>query len=141
MLLRADPERQKAELQYVRDMHLNTVRLEGKTRRRQLPATFATGRASWLLAGWCCCDHWERWRDWKSEDFVVSAESLKDQIRRLRSHARPVRLAERQRQPPPVEKVEKTYIQILKEYNWPNPYQSSATGKPTARERRDRRSR
>src|SRR5579862_3306249 len=30
MFLRFDPQREENELQYVRDMHLNTVRLEGK---------------------------------------------------------------------------------------------------------------
>jgi exo-1,4-beta-D-glucosaminidase len=32
---------------------------------------------------------------------------------------------------PPVAQVEQRYIEILKELNWPNPYQSSATQRPT----------
>ena len=130
MLLRADPARQKAELQYVKDMHLNTVRLEGKLEDENF-LDICDREGILVLAGWCCCDHWERWRDWKSEDFVVSAESLKDQIRRLRSHACLLDWLNGSDNPP-VEKVEQTYIQILKEYNWPNPYQSSATAKPTS---------
>jgi exo-1,4-beta-D-glucosaminidase len=62
---------------------------------------------------------------------VVSAESLKDQIRRLRSHACLFDWLNGS-DGPPAEKVEATYVQILKVYNWPNPYQSSATAKPTS---------
>jgi exo-1,4-beta-D-glucosaminidase len=130
MLLHADPARQEAELNYVKDMHLNTVRLEGKLEDENF-LDLCDREGILVLAGWCCCDHWERWRDWKSEDFVVSAESLKDQIRRLRNHACLLDWLNGSDNPP-VEKVERTYIQILKDYNWPNPYQSSATAKPTS---------
>ena len=130
MLLRADPVRQKAELEYVKDMHLNTVRLEGKLEDENF-LDICDREGILVLAGWCCCDHWERWRDWKSEDFLVSAESLRDQIRRLRSHACLLDWLNGSDNPP-VEKVEQTYIQILKDYNWPNPYQSSAAAKPTS---------
>ena len=129
MLLRAEPARQKAELAYVKDMHLNTVRLEGKLEDENF-LDLCDREGILVLAGWCCCDHWERWRDWKSEDFVVSAESLKDQIRRLRGHACLLDWLNGSDNPP-VPKVEEIYIQILKDLNWPNPYQSSATAKPT----------
>ena len=130
MLLRSDPERQQAELNYVKDMHLNTVRMEGKLEDDNF-LDLCDRQGILVLAGWCCCDHWERWQNWKSEDFVVSAESLKDQIRRLRSHACLLDWLNGSDNPP-VEKVERTYIQILKDLNWPNPYQSSATARPTS---------
>jgi exo-1,4-beta-D-glucosaminidase len=130
MLLRADPARQKAELNYVKDMHLNTVRLEGKLEDENF-LDVCDREGILVLAGWCCCDHWERWQNWKDEDFLVSAESLKDQIRRLRSHACLLDWLNGSDNPP-VEKVERTYIQILKDCHWPNPYQSSATAKPTS---------
>jgi exo-1,4-beta-D-glucosaminidase len=129
MFLRADPAKQDAELKYVKDMHLNTVRLEGKIEDEHF-LEVCDREGILVLAGWCCCDHWERWRDWKDEDYVVSAESLKDQIRRLRSHACLLDWLYGSDNPP-VDKVERTYIQILKDLNWPNPYQSSATAKPT----------
>ena len=130
MFLRADPNRQDAELRYVKDMHLNTVRLEGKLEDEHF-LDVCDREGILVLAGWCCCDHWERWGTWKDEDYVVSAESLKDQIRRLRSHACMLDWLNGSDNPP-VAKVEETYIKILKEYNWPNPYQSSATAKPTS---------
>ena len=130
MLLRTDPARQDAELKYVKDMHLNTVRLEGKLEDEHF-LEVCDREGILVLAGWCCCDHWERWQNWKDEDYVVAAESLKDQIRRLRSHACMLDWLNGS-DGPPVEKVERTYVQILKDYNWPNPYQSSATAKPTS---------
>jgi exo-1,4-beta-D-glucosaminidase len=130
MLLRTDPARQDAELRYVKDMHLNTVRLEGKLEDEHF-LEVCDREGILVQAGWCCCDHWERWKDWKDEDYVVSAESLKDQIRRLRSHACLLDWLNGS-DGPPVEKVEATYIQILKTLNWPNPYQSSATAKTTS---------
>ena len=61
MLLRTDPARQKAELEYVKDMHLNTVRLEGKLEDENF-LDICDREGILALAGWCCCDHWERWR-------------------------------------------------------------------------------
>jgi exo-1,4-beta-D-glucosaminidase len=130
MLLRASPERQEAEIRYVKDMHLNTIRMEGKLEDEHF-LRVCDREGILVLAGWCCCDHWERWRTWKDEDYTIAAESLKDQIRRLRSHPCVFDWLNGSDNPPP-EKVEKTYIQVLQDYQWPNPYQSSATQRPTS---------
>jgi len=130
MLLRASPERQEAEIRYVKDMNLNTIRLEGKLEDEHF-LEVCDHEGILVLAGWCCCDHWERWGNWKEEDYSVSAESLKDQVRRLRSHPCLLDWLNGSDNPP-VPKVEQTYIDVLKEYHWPNPYQSSATQKPTS---------
>jgi exo-1,4-beta-D-glucosaminidase len=130
MLLRSSPERQEAEIRYVKDMYLNTIRFEGKLEDEHfLEACDREGVL--VLAGWCCCDHWEKWKDWKSEDYTIAAESLKDQIRRLRNHPCLLAWLNGSDNPPPA-KVEEMYIQILREYQWPNPYASSATGKRTS---------
>jgi exo-1,4-beta-D-glucosaminidase len=83
-----------------------------------------------VLTGWCCCDHWEKWANWKDVDHSIAAESLRDQIRRLRSHPSVFDWLNGSDNPP-VAQVEQRYIEILKELNWPNPYQSSATQRPT----------
>ncbi|MFB3920100.1 MAG: sugar-binding domain-containing protein [Terriglobia bacterium] len=129
MMLRTDPARQEAELGYVLDMNLNTVRLEGKLEDEHF-LEICDRRGILLQAGWCCCDHWEKWKNWKDEDYTISAESLKDQIRRLRSHPSLFDWLNGSDGPPPPT-VEETYIKILTNYDWPNPFQSSATQKTT----------
>jgi exo-1,4-beta-D-glucosaminidase len=129
MLLRAHPARQEAEVRYVKDMNLNAIRLEGKLEDEHF-LDECDREGVLVIAGWCCCDHWERWGRWDDEDYLVSGESLKDQIRRLRSHACLFDWMNGSDNPPP-QKVEETYIKILQDYHWPNPYHSSATAKPT----------
>jgi exo-1,4-beta-D-glucosaminidase len=130
MLLRASPQRQEDELKYVRDLNLNAVRMEGKIENDNF-LRLADEYGILILAGWCCCDHWEHWQDWDDEDRQVAAESLRDQIRRLRSHPSAFNWMNGSDNPPPPE-IEKMYVGILQELNWPNPYESSATARPTA---------
>ncbi len=130
MLLRSSPEKQEAELKYVRDMNLNAIRFEGKIEDDHF-LDLCDEMGILVLAGWCCCDHWERWPQWKDEDREVSVESLRDQIRRLRSHPSVFDWMNGSDNPPPPE-VEKKYVAVLKDCDWPNPYQSSATDKPTS---------
>jgi exo-1,4-beta-D-glucosaminidase len=129
MMLRANPERQQAELQYVRDMNLNAVRLEGKVEDDNfLRLTDEMGIL--VFAGWCCCDHWEHWKNWTREDHQIAAESLRDQIRRIRSHPSLASWMNGSDNPPPPD-VEKKYLGVLQELHWPNPVVSSATARPT----------
>jgi exo-1,4-beta-D-glucosaminidase len=138
MMLRHDPERLEAEMRYVRDMHLNAIRLEGKLESEEL-FDLADRYGILVMAGWCCCDHWEHWerRDdykdgptWDDEDYRIAALSQADQIRRLRNHPSVFVWLNGSDNPPPP-KVEQMYIETLKKYQWPNPYLSSATAKET----------
>jgi len=129
MLLRVAPKRQAAEVGYVADMNLNAIRLEGKLEDENF-LNLCDQLGVMVMAGWPCCDHWEKWDHWKTEDFTISAESLRDQIRRLRSHPSVFDWLNGSDYPPPA-KVEETYVRILKELDWPNPYQSSASQAPT----------
>jgi exo-1,4-beta-D-glucosaminidase len=129
MLLRSSPERQEAELRYVRDMNLNAVRLEGKLEDDHfLELTDRMGIL--VLAGWCCCDHWEKWAQWDREDEVVAVASLRDQLRRLARHPSVFDWLYGSDNPPPP-KIEQLYLEAIKDVEWPNPYQSSATAKKT----------
>jgi len=127
MLLRSSPERQEAEIAYVKHMNLNTIRLEGKLEDDHFLET-CDREGILVMVGWCCCDHWERWKDWEDEDYRVAAESLESQIRRLRSHASTLVWLNGSDNPPPA-KVEQMYLDILKKLEWPNPVISSATQK------------
>ena len=139
MFLRFMPERLKTEFQYVKDMNLNAIRLEGQLQ----PDYFfdlADEYGILIMAGWCCCSHWEHWqhRDdykegpvWDKEDYDIAAKSQADQIRRLRNHPSMLVWLNGSDNPPPAD-VEQTYVDILKKYQWPNPFLSSATAKKTA---------
>jgi exo-1,4-beta-D-glucosaminidase len=129
MLLRSSPERQDAELQYVRDMHLNGIRFEGKMEDDHF-LDLCDRYGILVMAGWCCCDHWEQWKTWNAEDETVAAASLRDQIRRLERHPAVFDWMNGSDNPPPA-KIERMYLDILRECDWPNPVQSSATGQKT----------
>ena len=129
MLLRTWPERQLAELQYVLDMHLNTVRLEGKLEDDRF-FDLADSLGVLVMAGWCCCDHWEHWKDWTPEDHRIAEQSQRTQIARLRGHPSVLVWLNGSDNPPPPD-VERVYLHVLQELRWPNPVLSSATARPT----------
>ena len=129
MMLRYTPERYAQEIAYVKDMGLNTIRLEGKLEDE--PFFDITDREGILvMPGWCCCDHWEKWDKWDAEDLPVATASLRDQILRLRGHASVFTWLNGSDGPPPAS-VERAYLDILKELGFPNPAVSSATEKKT----------
>jgi exo-1,4-beta-D-glucosaminidase len=138
IFLRWSPERLQSEFAYFKDMNLNTIRLEGQLQ----PDSFfelADEQGILIMAGWCCCSQWEHWTHrpdypegptWDKEDYEVAARSQADQIRRLRNHPSLLVWLNGSDNPPPPD-VEQMYLDILKKYQWPNPYLSSATAKPT----------
>ncbi|HXZ30986.1 MAG TPA: beta galactosidase jelly roll domain-containing protein [Terriglobales bacterium] len=128
MLLRYDPGNIDNQFRYVRDMGLNTVRLEGKLE----PDDFfdkADRLGILVMAGWCCCDHWEHWSKWSDADYQIARESLVSQIYRLRGHPSLVMWLNGSDFPPPPD-VEQMYLEVEKQAQWPNPIVSSATAKP-----------
>src|SRR5712671_1449529 len=130
MMLREDSQRLKDEFRYVQDMGLNTVRLEGKLETQEF-FDLADRQGILVMAGWCCCDFWERWPRWQPKDFEIAKQSLRDQIYRLRSHPSIVMWLNGSDNPPPPD-VEQTYLDVEKDLFWPNPVVSSATGKKTS---------
>jgi exo-1,4-beta-D-glucosaminidase len=138
VFLRFIPERVKSEFQYVRDMNLNLIRLEGQLQPDYF-FNLADEYGILIMAGWCCCSHWEHWQHgpdyeegaiWKKEDYQIAAKSQADQIKRLRNHPSMLVWLNGSDNPPPPD-VEQMYVDILKKYRWPNPFLSSATAKET----------
>jgi exo-1,4-beta-D-glucosaminidase len=127
LMLRENSQRLEDEFRYVQDMGLNTIRLEGKLEREEF-FDLADRKGILIMAGWCCCDHWEHWAKWKPEDFKIAEQSARDQIYRLRSHPSLVMWLNGSDNPPPPD-VEQTYLKVEKELLWPNPVVSSATAK------------
>ena len=130
MMLRENSQRLADEFRYVRDMGLNTIRLEGKLETEEFFER-ADREGILVMAGWCCCDHWERWGTWKPQDFDIAKASLQDQIYRLRSHPSVVMWLNGSDNPPPPD-VEEMYLAVEKQLHFPNPMISSATAKPTS---------
>ncbi len=129
MFLRWSSERLDADLAYVKDMGLNTIRLEGRLDHDEFFEK--TDRLGILvMPGWTCCDAWERWKTWKGDQRRVAAASLTDQIGRLRNHPSVFVWLNGSDGPPPAD-VEKMYLDIEKNLGWPNPIISSASAEKT----------
>lgn len=129
MLLRTDAQKLRDQIRMVRDMNLNTIRLEGKLETEDF-FRLADQQGLLVMLGWCCCDHWEHWKDWKPEDLTIATASLRSQMLRLRQHPSLLVWLNGSDNPPPAD-VEKAYLQVESETHWPNPILSSATGTPT----------
>ncbi|MFZ0055589.1 MAG: hypothetical protein WAL09_12380, partial [Pseudolabrys sp.] len=128
MMLRRNPKRLRAEFQYVQDMNLNTIRLEGKIESDEF-FKLADEKGILIMAGWCCCDLWEKWDEWKGDQLAVGSASVRSQSLRLRAHPSLLMWLNGSDKPPPAD-VEQAYLQVLKETSWPNPIVSSASQTP-----------
>jgi len=129
MMLRINQSRREAEFRYVEEMGLNTIRLEGKLEDESFFER-ADRDGILVMAGWCCCDAWEKWGKWGEENKRVSVDSLRDQILRLRAHPSMLVWLNGSDNPPPPDR-ESAYLQVEKELNFPKPVISSATEKKT----------
>jgi exo-1,4-beta-D-glucosaminidase len=129
MLLRTDEHRLREQFRLVREMHLNTIRLEGKLETEDF-FHLADEQGVLVLLGWCCCDHWEHWNTWTPEDLTIAKASLRSQMLRLRHHASLLVWLNGSDNAPPTN-VEKAYLDIEAETHWPNPTLSSAASTNT----------
>jgi len=129
MMLRINQSRREAEFRYVKEMGLNTIRLEGKLEDETF-MNRADRDGILIMAGWCCCDAWEKWDKWGDENKSVSVNSLRDQILRLRNHPSILVWLNGSDNPPPPDR-EQAYLDVEKEAHWPKPVLSSATAKKT----------
>ena len=85
MMLRWSAEKLDAQFGYVRDMGLNSIRLEGKLESDAFYAA-ADHYGILLIPGWMCCDHWQDWGNWSAADHAIAAASVHTQARRMRNH-------------------------------------------------------
>ncbi len=130
MLMRQPAHKLGAQFDYVREMGLNTIRLEGKLNPEDF-FNLADERGVLVMAGWCCCSFWEQWHKWGPADLQNATEQLRSQILRLRHHPSLLVWLNGSDNPPPAP-VERAYLRIEKQLQWPNPIISSATQRPTS---------
>src|SRR5215813_8805859 len=129
MFLRPMSKKLDADLRYVKHMGLNAIRLEGRIDRDEFfDKTDELGIL--VMPGWTCCDAWEKWDDWTDETRAIASASMKDQALRLRNHPSVYVWLYGSDNPPPAA-VERMYLDILKDAEWPNPSVSSASEQPT----------
>jgi exo-1,4-beta-D-glucosaminidase len=129
MLLRTDEQRLRDQIHMVRDMNLNTIRLEGKLETEDF-FRLTDRHGILVMLGWCCCDHWEHWKQWTADDLTIATASLRAQMLRLRQHASLLVWLNGSDNPPPMN-VESAYLKVEADTHWPNPILSSASGTPT----------
>ncbi len=129
MLLRSSPQLMETEFRYVRDLGLNTIRLEGKLESQDF-YDLADKFGIFIMAGWCCCDMWERWNEWGPEQYKIAQNSQRDQMRLLRNHPSMLVWLNGSDNPP-IPAVESMYLRVGKEELWPNPFLSSASAAST----------
>ncbi|HEY2509275.1 MAG TPA: glycoside hydrolase family 2 protein [Polyangiaceae bacterium] len=118
-------ERMEAELAYVRDLGLNTIRLEGK-----LESDALYDRADELgivmLPGWMCCDRWQDWALWTPDDHRIAVRSMVTQAERLRRHPSVFDFLIGSDEAPTAE-AQKELREALARSDWPNPVSQSAS--------------
>jgi exo-1,4-beta-D-glucosaminidase len=129
MLLRTDDHRLDDQVRMVRDMNLNTIRLEGKLETERF-FQLADQHGILVMLGWCCCDHWEDWKTWTPDDLNIATASLRDQLLRLRHHASLLVWLNGSDNAPPAN-VESAYLRVEAETHWPNPTLASASATMT----------
>ncbi|MFO7888856.1 MAG: glycoside hydrolase family 2 TIM barrel-domain containing protein [bacterium] len=95
LFLREDEKRLRAQMQYVRDMNLNSIRLEGFWGNSSKLYELADEYGILIMVGWSC--HWE-WKGYvgkdvdefggvkTDEEMDLVAESMRDQVLWLRNH-------------------------------------------------------
>ncbi|WP_405147444.1 discoidin domain-containing protein [Sphaerisporangium sp. NBC_01403] len=92
LFLRWDPAYAQDKLRYVRDLGLNTIRLEGHLETDQL-FDLTDQMGILVMAGWECCDKWEGQTNggepgdtWTAADHTIAKDSMTAEAVRLRDH-------------------------------------------------------
>lgn len=123
------PKREEQEMRLVRDMRLNAVRFEGKIGSDHL-LDLADENGIFVMPGFCCCDYWEQWGQWNDATKAIAVASLRDQLLLLRNHPSVLMFWYASDKFPPPE-VEREYLKVIQQTEWPNPTVASASGVTT----------
>jgi len=119
MLQRWDTKTNAAHVQYVKDMGLNTIRLEGTVGNGEL-YDLADQAGVMIMPGFVCCSAWENDKTWNTEQTQVANASLDSQMRALRAHASPFVWNFGSDQPPTAEHLA-MYKATASNLHWQNP--------------------
>ncbi len=129
LMLRQSTIQDEIDISYIKNMNFNTVRLEGKLATDNF-WEICDREGIIVIAGWPCCNHWEKWDKWKVEDLGIAVKSLSSQIKRLRNHPSMTAWFYGSDFPPTYE-VEREYLKVMEETHPDIPAISSAADKST----------
>ena len=124
LFLRQSPENYYDHINYVRDMELNVIRLEGNSEGEEF-YDYCDKLGILVISGWCCCDSWQRWDDWSLEDEKIGNKSVITQIRKLSPHPSVI-IFILGSDMAPTNGIEEKWREIFQKENWPNEILSSA---------------
>ncbi|GAA2784634.1 glycoside hydrolase family 2 protein [Crossiella cryophila] len=124
LFLRTDLRYLQDQMNLVRSMGMNTIRLEGKPENDEF-YDMADRAGVMLITGWECCSKWEKYSSFTAEDNRVAGESAEDEAKRIRNH--PSMLAFMiGSDAAPGAGLEKIYLDALNRAEWKQPVISSA---------------
>lgn len=122
---RRSKERQENEIKYVRDMHMNIVRSEGKLEDDNFYA-LCDKYGMLVMTGWMCCGAWQYPEHWSDIERNVAMESDRSVMLWLRSKACIFIWLNGSDMPPKDTSVERDFLAIEASLKWPNPIISTA---------------
>lgn len=133
VFLRFDVKKLRTQFQYVLDMGLNTVRLEGKQEHPEL-YDLADEMGIMLLPGWECCDKWEAWtyneektgEEWDDQNYDTAASSMAHEASMMQNHPSVMGFLVGSDYWPD-NKATDLYVNTLRGYNWTTPIIASAS--------------
>ncbi|KAB8342778.1 hypothetical protein FH972_022376 [Carpinus fangiana] len=132
MFLRLDEGKLRTQFEYMLDMSMNTVRLEGKEEHPYL-FDLADRIGLMVLPGWECCDKWEGWEyndeadgvKWTDVDYTVADWQVRHEARMLQGHASILGFLVGSDYWPN-DRATKVYVDALNELDFGNPIVASA---------------
>jgi exo-1,4-beta-D-glucosaminidase len=113
------------QLQMVRHMNLNTIRLEGKFEYKSF-FELASELGLLVIPGMECCTSWQNWPNWTPQMTTIARLSVRDQVRRLGHYACNVAFLASSDELPP-QSIETMYRTVFHEEAWPNPIIAAAS--------------
>ncbi|GIH05355.1 beta-mannosidase [Rhizocola hellebori] len=119
MLQRWNTKTNKAHVDYVKSMGLNTIRLEGTLGNEEI-YDLADAAGVMVMPGFVCCSAWENDSGWSAEQEQVAQASLNTQMRALRAHASPFMWNYGSDQPPNAVHLA-AYKSVATGLHWQNP--------------------
>jgi exo-1,4-beta-D-glucosaminidase len=132
MFLRLNETTLTQQFEYMIDMGMNAVRLEGK---QEHPALYdiADRLGLMVLAGWECCDKWEGWTynndadgvKWDDTDYTTASKQMNHEAYMLQGHASMLAFLVGSDYWPD-DRASKIYVDTLNELNWDVPIVASA---------------